>query len=67
MLNFEWLRSYDPLRVIARNEAIQTISILNYMKTSKRLTAKAVGLFAFNGFSVSGHYERPPSPSLYHS
>ena len=47
MLNFEWLRSYDPLRVIARNEAIQTISILNYMKTSKRLTMKMVSLFAF--------------------
>jgi hypothetical protein len=27
MQNSEWLRAYDSLRVIARNEAIQTISI----------------------------------------
>ena len=32
MLNEEWLRSYDTLRVIARNEAIQTNSFGNEQK-----------------------------------
>ena len=51
MWNAEWLRSYDTLRVIARNEAIQTISI--QINGNEQMTClERGGSFALLTFSI---------------
>ena len=51
MLNAEWLRAYDTLHVIARNEAIQTISIQNNGNEQKTCLERG-GSFALLTFSI---------------
>ena len=51
MLNAEWLRAYDTLHVIARNEAIQTISIQNNGNEQKTCLERG-GFFALLTFSI---------------